>query len=389
MSSSLSFNPNTYAGEAASGYITRSLLNARSLSNSLVTVIPNAKKRTVLRRLEQELVFSDATCAFTADGQTLIEERYLDPVQLSVMYELCFKDLLAGWEADMLRGGSGKEQVPQDLNEYLLTQMEQKIALGIEKLMWRGKSGAEFAFTGNFTGFAGIAEADSLTKKMQATVSQIGISAISIANPGIVTVASTAGLTTGTRVTIVGANNATLSGGQSINGQSFTITVISATSFSLNAATNGTATSNSGFIQFINENNVVEVLTVLYKSVPDSVKARADFKMYVPLHVADAYRLRQAQEANGAGSFFTGNKELNFLGKPIEEMPHLPTNTLLATYSGNLFFGTDLLSDFNEVQVVDMRQTTADQKVRYRAQFSAAAQIGFTEEVCLYRPAAS
>lgn len=387
MSSSLVFNPNTYAGEAASGYITRSLLNARSLSAGLVRVIPNAKKRTVLRRLEQEVVFSDASCTFNADGQTSIEERYLDPIQLSVMYELCFKDLLASWEADMLRGGSGKEQVPQDLNEYLLNAMEQKIALGIEKLMWRGKTGAEFTFTGNFSGFAALAEADSQTRKLAANVQQIAITGISIANPAVVTVASTAGLSTGSRVTIVGANAATLSGGVAVNGQSFTITVLNATTFSLNAATSGTATANAGFVQFINETNVVEVLTVLYKSVPDAVKARPDFKMFVPIHVADAYRLRQAQEANGAGSFFTGNKELNFLGKPIEEMPHLPNNTLLATYSNNLFFGTDLLSDFNEVQVVDMRQTTADQKIRYRAQFSAAAQIGFAEEVCLYRPA--
>ena len=99
------------------------------------------------------------------------------------------------------------------------------------------------------------------------------------------------------------------------------------------------------------------------------------------------HRLAQAAVANGSGTYFSTDKPLNFLGFPLVELPWFNANTLVATHSNNLFFGTDLLADFNTLQIVDMRATTADQKVRYRANFSADVNYGFGREVVLYRPA--
>jgi hypothetical protein len=68
-------------------------------------------------------------------------------------------------------------------------------------------------------------------------------SAITVANPGVATVASTAGLTTGQVITITANTGATLVGGLTIVGQSFTITVINGTTFSIGAETTGAAST--------------------------------------------------------------------------------------------------------------------------------------------------
>jgi hypothetical protein len=105
------------------------------------------------------------------------------------------------------------------------------------------------------------------------------------------------------------------------------------------------------------------------------------------MHIADAYRLAQSSVATGAGSWFSTDKGLNFLGKPLAEMPYFRPNTVVATLKSNLYFGTDLLSDMNQVQVVDMRASTADQKVRYRSAFSSDVNYAFAEQIMMYRPA--
>lgn len=72
-------------------------------------------------------------------------------------------------------------------------------------------------------------------------------SAISLANPGVATVASTADLETGMVITITANTGATLVGGNTIVGQSFTITVINGTTFSIGAQTTGTASTGFSF----------------------------------------------------------------------------------------------------------------------------------------------
>lgn len=386
MSSTLSFTPNTYAGELAGGYVSRALLGAKSLSQGLVTILPNVKKRAILRGIEQEVIFQDASADFSADGDTLLDERYLDPVEMSVMYELKFRDLLQSWEASQLKPGANGD-LPTDLAEFLIERMQTKINLGVEKLIWQGKTGGEFTFSSAYPGLLSLINASSDSRKLSAVVGQLAIQGISIASNAVVTVASTATLNTGDRVTIVGANAATLVGGSPINGQSFTITVLNATTFTLGATTTGTATGAAGNVQFINATNVVEVLTAIYNNTPDEVKHQPDFVLFVPMHVADAYRVRQASVANGAGTYFSTDKQLNFLGKTMQEMPCFNTNTIVGARTSNLFFGTDLEADFNQIQVVDMRQSTADQKVRYRANFASDVNMAYPQEVVIYRPA--
>ena len=78
-------------------------------------------------------------------------------------------------------------------------------------------------------------------------------------------------------------------------------------------------------------------------------------------------------------SRFDGYKFQNF---DLED--GLPDNTMVAAEKSNLFFGTGLLSDQNEVKVIDMADIDGSQNVRVVMRFTAGVQYGIGSDIVLY-----
>ena len=57
---------------------------------------------------------------------------------------------------------------------------------------------------------------------------------------------------------------------------------------------------------------------------------------------------------------------------------------LLLLLKSNLYFGTGLLADHNEVKVLDMVDLDGSDNVRVVMRFTAGAQIGVIEDVVTY-----
>ena len=57
---------------------------------------------------------------------------------------------------------------------------------------------------------------------------------------------------------------------------------------------------------------------------------------------------------------------------------------MVAAQKSNLFFGTGLLSDHNEVKVIDMADVDGSQNVRVVMRFTAGIQHGIGSEIVLY-----
>jgi len=62
----------------------------------------------------------------------------------------------------------------------------------------------------------------------------------------------------------------------------------------------------------------------------------------------------------------------------------LSDNTMIAAQKGNLFFGTGLLADHNEVKLIDMADLDGSQNVRVVMRFTAAVQYGIGADIVLY-----
>jgi len=84
------------------------------------------------------------------------------------------------------------------------------------------------------------------------------------------------------------------------------------------------------------------------------------------------------------GTQWYNGGELSFDGVKIFVANGLADNTAMAAEKSNLYFGTGLLSDHNEVKVIDMADIDGSQNVRIVMRFTAAVQYGIGSDIVLY-----
>jgi hypothetical protein len=139
--------------------------------------------------------------------------------------------------------------------------------------------------------------------------------------------------------------------------------------------------------------NVITEMGKVVDAVPSEVYGKEDLYLYVSSNVARAYvRALGGFGASGLGANGVNNQgttwfnggDLAFDGVKIFVAPGLSDNTMAAAQKSNLFFGTGLLSDQNEVKVLDMGDLDGSQNVRVIMRFTAGIQYGIGSEIVLY-----
>jgi hypothetical protein len=65
--------------------------------------------------------------------------------------------------------------------------------------------------------------------------------------------------------------------------------------------------------------------------------------------------------------------------------PGMTSNYVVAAQKSNLYFGTGLMSDYNEVRVLDMAQIDGSQNFRIIMRYTAATQFGIGQDIAIYK----
>ncbi len=133
----------------------------------------------------------------------------------------------------------------------------------------------------------------------------------------------------------------------------------------------------------VTSSNVIAELTRVVNAIPNTVYGKEDLYIYVPTNVVKAYQVALGN-ANYQFNAFTGFAPLNFQGINLAWCPGMPSNTMVAAQKSNLFFGTALLSDKNEVRVLDMADLDGSQNVRMIMRYTAGVQFGIGSDIVLY-----
>ena len=143
--------------------------------------------------------------------------------------------------------------------------------------------------------------------------------------------------------------------------------------------------------------NVIAELGKVVDTIPAALYGKEDLYLYVSQSVARAYVRALggfgasglgANGTNAMGTQWWNNGSLSFDGIKIFVAQGMADDYVMAAQKSNLFFGTGLLSDQNEVQLIDMSPIDGSQNVRVVMRFTAAVQYGIGAEVVLYTPAA-
>ncbi len=138
--------------------------------------------------------------------------------------------------------------------------------------------------------------------------------------------------------------------------------------------------------------NVIEKLGLVVDSINSTIYTSEDLYIYVSQNVARAYvrALGGFQATIGAagldnkGTQWYNGGGLTFDGVKIAVANGLADNTMVAAEKSNLYFGTGLLSDNQEVKVIDMADIDGSQNVRVVMRFTAGVQYGIGTDIVLY-----
>lgn len=139
--------------------------------------------------------------------------------------------------------------------------------------------------------------------------------------------------------------------------------------------------------------NVIAELGKVVDAIPAAVYGREGLRIYVSKNIAKAY-IRAlggygasglgANGMNAQGTQWYNNDALSFDGIPIFMAEGMTSNVMIAAESDNLFFGTGLLSDMNEVKVLDMADLDGSQNVRVIMRMTAGVQYAFPQDIVTY-----
>jgi hypothetical protein len=164
------------------------------------------------------------------------------------------------------------------------------------------------------------------------------------------------------------------------------ITVLAAADADVNDAANGGETAFSS-------TNIITLLENVVDSLPSAVYGKEDLTIYMPTIAWQSY-IRQlgGYAANGVGAagyenrgsqWYNMGNALSFDGIKCVLAPGMPTNHIVAGQKSNFYFGTGLLSDHQEVKLLDMADLDGSQNVRVVMRFTAGVQYGIGSDIAL------
>jgi len=134
--------------------------------------------------------------------------------------------------------------------------------------------------------------------------------------------------------------------------------------------------------------NVLDKLNSVVNTIPATVYGKPDVLLYVATDVARAYQQALAGGAIGANGWNNqmnvGEKPFNFNGIEIVWCPGMSSSKIVAAQKSNLFFGTGLLSDYNEVKVLDMANIDGSQNYRIVMRYTGGTQFGIGQDIVFY-----
>jgi len=179
-------------------------------------------------------------------------------------------------------------------------------------------------------------------------------------------------------------------GGASTNGQfggllpAFSASIAAGGATAVLAAKSGSITISGS----ITSANVLDKMNSVVNTIPDAVYGKEDLLLYVPTNVAKAYQQALAGGAVGANGWNNqlnvGEKPFNFNGIEIVLCPGMTASTIVAAQKSNLHFGTGLLSDYNEVRVLDMANIDGSQNYRVIMRYTGGTTFGIGQDIVYY-----
>lgn len=299
MATTLNITTN-FVGEVAGQYIAKMIKESNTISDNLVTVMPNIVSPTFIRKIETEDGFVDYACGWSPAGSVTLSEKELAPKKIKEDREFCKEDFRQLWTArEMGFSAHNDNGLPATEQAAILADMGRRLARKIDVEIWQG-DGTDGKLDGLIPAL--LADAD----------------VIDVATPVAITPA-----------------------------------------------------------------NVEDELTKFLAAITDEMDQSDGLIRGVSTNVMRALRQVYGTSARTNGTNLDPS-QMQFNGYALTEIKGLPADTMVAYNRSNVFFGTGLLSDLNDIRVKDMDEHDFSGQVRTKIVLTGGVQYAWGGEIVLY-----
>lgn len=133
----------------------------------------------------------------------------------------------------------------------------------------------------------------------------------------------------------------------------------------------------------VNSSTIIAELNRIYDAIDPLIVTDTDnLKIFVPIAWIGYYK--QAVAAASAESYYTKDAPLTFLGIELVGTPGLSGKKAVCTTKENLWFATNLMSDWNYLKVLNMSELDGSANVRFSARMRFSVDFKFGEFIVFY-----
>lgn len=160
----------------------------------------------------------------------------------------------------------------------------------------------------------------------------------------------------------------------------------------LNAASGSTISGNTGAVSAsvgITTSNVISIFDGIYNQIPQAILTRNDLVIFCGWNnfrtLIGAFKASTGVMYNQVDLAGLADGDIIYPGTNVRviAVPGLTnTNRIVATYLGNLFYGTDLLSDEEQFSIWFSKD---NDEVRFQAAFKAGVQFAYPDLIVDFR----
>lgn len=132
--------------------------------------------------------------------------------------------------------------------------------------------------------------------------------------------------------------------------------------------------------------NILTELDKVYKALPAGVRKKGKDNLVFFMGYNEAALYEMNLQAQGVNTSADGGT-MRVYGIEIVPVGGISDGKIVLGERSNFYVGTDLESDFNEMRMLDLRESTGDDKARFIMKGKIDVAIAYTSEVVYYRPA--
>jgi len=144
----------------------------------------------------------------------------------------------------------------------------------------------------------------------------------------------------------------------------------------------------------VTSSNVLVEIAKIVDAMPAALYGRDDIMIYVSQNIHKAYvRALAGYGTSGLGAsgvdnkgnlWYSNGQNLTFDGIPVVLAPGLSSSVAFLTYKENFAFGTGLMSDMQQVKLIDMADIDGSKNVRVVLRYTAGVQYGVVADIVTY-----